>query len=147
MRERRERAAERRGAQREAKNAEQTLQGSAKAHRALPYIRSSASSRPSSSSSPLILAYLSLALAPLLPPSPATMQIKIKNLGGILIPLDVETGDTVIRLKERIEEKEGIPPEQQRLIFGGKALADEKKIDFYNIQAGNTIHLVLALRG
>jgi len=75
------------------------------------------------------------------------MQIKIKNLGGILIPLDVETGDTVIRLKERIEEKEGIPPEQQRLIFGGKALADEKKIDFYNIQAGNTIHLVLALRG
>ena len=75
------------------------------------------------------------------------MQIKIKNLGGILIPLDVESGDTVIRLKERIEEKEGIPPEQQRLIFGGKALADEKNIESYNIQAGNTIHLVLALRG
>lgn len=75
------------------------------------------------------------------------MQIKIKNLGGVLIPLDVEASDTVMKLKERIEEKEGIPPEQQRLIYGGKAMADEKLISTYGITAGITIHLVLALRG
>ena len=75
------------------------------------------------------------------------MFIKIKNLTGRVIDLDVEEDDTVDRVKERVEEKEGIPPSQQRLIFGGKAMGDTKKLSDYKIVAGNTLHLVLALRG
>ena len=75
------------------------------------------------------------------------MQIKVKNLSGKVIEIDIEPTDTIERIKERVEEKEGIPPPQQRLIFGGKALADEKTAASYNINAGNTLHLVLALRG
>ena len=48
---------------------------------------------------------------------------------------------------ERVEEKEGIPPAQQRLIFSGKQLNDEKKVQEYKIMAGSVLHLVLALRG
>lgn len=75
------------------------------------------------------------------------MQIKVKNLAGREIEIDIEPTDTIERIKERVEEKEGIPPPQQRLIFGGKALADDKTAAEYNIQAGMTLHLVLALRG
>eukprot|EP01115_Flamella_aegyptia_P002654 TRINITY_DN136776_c0_g1_i1.p1 TRINITY_DN136776_c0_g1~~TRINITY_DN136776_c0_g1_i1.p1 ORF type:complete len:76 (+),score=22.25 TRINITY_DN136776_c0_g1_i1:56-283(+) len=75
------------------------------------------------------------------------MQIKIKTLTGRPINLDCDPDDTIKRIKERVEEKEGIPPPQQRLIFGGKALADENTVSFYKITAGNTLHLVLALRG
>lgn len=77
----------------------------------------------------------------------AVMQIKVKNLAGREIEIDIEPTDTIERIKERVEEKEGIPPPQQRLIFGGKALADDKTAAEYNIQAGMTLHLVLALRG
>ncbi|KKA20604.1 Uncharacterized protein T310_5380 [Rasamsonia emersonii CBS 393.64] len=55
--------------------------------------------------------------------------------------------DTVSRIKERVEEKEGIPPVQQRLIFGGKQMADDKTAADYNLEGGATLHLVLALRG
>ena len=75
------------------------------------------------------------------------MQIKVKTLGGCVITLDVEPKDTVQKIKERVEEKEGIPPAQQRLIFGGRAMNDSKTAADYNIDAGNTIHLVLSLRG
>ena len=75
------------------------------------------------------------------------MQIKIKTLTGRPIDIDIDANDSIQRIKERVEEKEGIPPTQQRLIFGGKALADDKTVDFYKIAAGNTLHLVLALRG
>ncbi|GFZ43153.1 Ubiquitin-like protein 1 [Saitozyma sp. JCM 24511] len=53
----------------------------------------------------------------------------------------------IAKVKERVEEKAGIPPVQQRLIFAGKAMADEKTIQDYKIDAGKAIHLVLALRG
>ncbi|KAJ5542960.1 ubiquitin-domain-containing protein [Penicillium sp. DV-2018c] len=53
----------------------------------------------------------------------------------------------VARIKERVEEKEGIPPVQQRLIFGGKQMADDKTASEYNLEGGATLHLVLALRG
>ncbi|KAL3707811.1 Ubiquitin-NEDD8-like protein rub2 [Talaromyces marneffei ATCC 18224] len=53
----------------------------------------------------------------------------------------------VSRIKERVEEKEGIPPVQQRLIFGGKQMADDKTAAEYNLEGGATLHLVLALRG
>jgi len=75
------------------------------------------------------------------------MQIKIKNLGGKIVDIDIEPTDTIERIKERVEEKEGIPPPQQRLIFGGKAMADDKTAAEYGISAGNTLHLILALRG
>jgi len=75
------------------------------------------------------------------------MQIKVKNLAGRVIDIDIEPTDTIEKIKERVEQKEGIPPPQQRLIFGGKAMADEKTAADYNINAGNTLHLVLALRG
>jgi len=75
------------------------------------------------------------------------MQIKVKNLAGRVVDIDIEPTDTIERIKERVEQKEGIPPPQQRLIFGGKAMADEKTAADYNITAGNTLHLVLALRG
>jgi ubiquitin-like protein Nedd8 len=53
----------------------------------------------------------------------------------------------VKRIKERVEEKEGIPPPQQRLIFGGKQMHDDKSASDYNLEGGSTLHLVLALRG
>eukprot|EP00052_Salpingoeca_macrocollata_P028780 m.282933 g.282933 ORF g.282933 m.282933 type:complete len:80 (-) comp22900_c10_seq1:74-313(-) len=75
------------------------------------------------------------------------MQIKVKTLTGKEIELDIESTDLVRRIKERIEEKQGIPPEQQRLIFGGKPMGDDKSMADYKIQGGAVLHLVLALRG
>jgi len=75
------------------------------------------------------------------------MNIKVKTLTGKEIEIDIETDDTIARIKERVEEKEGIPPQQQRLIFGGKQMLDEKKASEYNIEGGSVLHLVLALRG
>ncbi|KAK3817794.1 MAG: ubiquitin-like protein, partial [Benniella sp.] len=63
------------------------------------------------------------------------------------IEIDIEPTDKITRIKERVEEKEGIPPAQQRLIFGGKQMADERLANEYNIEGGSVLHLVLALRG
>ncbi|EFN58480.1 hypothetical protein CHLNCDRAFT_48528 [Chlorella variabilis] len=75
------------------------------------------------------------------------MMIKVKTLTGKEIEIDIEPTDTVQRIKERVEEKEGIPPVQQRLIFAGKAMNDDKMAKDYNIEGGSVLHLVLALRG
>jgi hypothetical protein len=64
------------------------------------------------------------------------MQIKVKNLAGREIDIDIEPSDTIEKIKELVEQKEGIPPPQQRLIFAGKALSDEKTAADYNINAG-----------
>ena len=80
-------------------------------------------------------------------PARGRAQIKVKTLTGKEIEIDIEADDTIARIKERVEEKEGIPPPQQRLIFGGKQMADEKKAAEYNIEGGSVLHLVLALRG
>ncbi|KAK1928003.1 ubiquitin-related domain-containing protein [Papiliotrema laurentii] len=75
------------------------------------------------------------------------MLVKVKTLTGKEVEIDVQPEWTISKVKERVEEKAGIPPVQQRLIYGGKAMADEKTIQDYKIQAGAAIHLVLALRG
>ena len=75
------------------------------------------------------------------------MLIKVKTLTGKEIEIDIEPTDKVERIKERVEEKEGIPPPQQRLIYSGKQMNDDKTAADYKIQAGSVLHLVLALRG
>uniref|UniRef100_A0A8C9H8N3 Ubiquitin-like protein NEDD8 n=1 Tax=Piliocolobus tephrosceles TaxID=591936 RepID=A0A8C9H8N3_9PRIM len=69
------------------------------------------------------------------------------TLTGKEIEIDIEPTDKVERIKERVEEKEGIPPQQQRLIYSGKQMNDEKTAADYKILGGSVLHLVLALRG
>ena len=75
------------------------------------------------------------------------MQVFVKTLSGKTISVECEPDESIESLKEKILAKEGVPPDQQRIIFGGKQLDAQKSLSDYDIDDDSTLQLVLRLRG
>ena len=75
------------------------------------------------------------------------MQIVVRSLTGRNTNLEVSPSDTIDDVKIMIQNEEGIPPEQQRLIFSGRQMEDDRTLSEYNIQNGANLHMMLRLRG
>ena len=75
------------------------------------------------------------------------MQIFVKTLTGRTVTLIVAEDDTILNVKVKLKEKDGVPVDEQRLLFGGHQLEDEYTLQHYNVQKESTIHLVLRLPG
>lgn len=75
------------------------------------------------------------------------LEVYVKTLTGKTVTLAVTSSNTVAELKEMIQDKEGIPPDQQRFVFAGKQLEDDRMISEYHVRNASTLHLILRLRG
>ena len=75
------------------------------------------------------------------------MKVFVAMLSGRSITIEVDSSDTVANIKAKVQDREGVRPEDQRLLFHGKQLEDEYTLQDYQVMNSSTLHLVMRLRG